>query len=98
MEVEFKDKDLDRLETDAKFTAGLPAPVVSAFRKRLQIVRNSVDERDFYNLKSLHFEKLQGSRSQQHSMRLNDQWRLVVELRGKGQDKKVYVVSVEDYH
>jgi proteic killer suppression protein len=98
MEVEFKDADLDRLETDARFTARFAAGVVSAYRKRLQVIRNATDERDFYNLRSLHFEKLQGSRSHQHSMRLNDQWRLVLELRGKGQEKTVYVVGIEDYH
>lgn len=98
MEVEFKDKDLDRLETDARFTAGYAAAVVSTYRKRLQIIRSAPDERDFHQLKSLRFEKLQGGRAHQHSMRLNDQWRLIVELRGKGQDKVVYVVGIEDYH
>lgn len=98
MEVEFGDDDLDRLETDARFTAGLAAGVVSAYRKRMQMIRSAPDERDFYQLKSLHFEKLKGSKSHQHSMRLNAQFRLIVELRGKGSDKVVYVVSIEDYH
>lgn len=98
MEVEFKESAFDRLETDAKFTAGFASGVVSAYRKRLQQIRAAVDERDLYNLKSLRFEKLKGNRSQQHSMRLNDQWRLIVELHGKGQDKVIYVVGIEDYH
>src|SRR2546428_6900878 len=68
MEVEFKDAGLDRLETDARFTAGYPAGIVSAYRKRLQMIRSAPDERDFYQLKSLHFEKLKGTRSHQHSM------------------------------
>jgi proteic killer suppression protein len=98
MEVEFGDDDLDRLETDARFTAGLAAGVVSAYRKRMQMIRSAPDERDFYQLKSLHFEKLKGNRSHQNSMRLNAQFRLIVELRGKGTDKVVYVVGIEDYH
>jgi proteic killer suppression protein len=49
-------------------------------------------------LRSLHFEKLKGARSHQHSMRLNAQYRLIVELHGKGQEKVVYVVGIEDYH
>lgn len=98
MEVVFKEKELDRLETDARFTAAYAAAVVSAYRKRLQIIRSALDERDFYQLKSLRFEKLQGGRAHQHSMRLNDQWRLIVELQGKGQEKVVYVVGIEDYH
>lgn len=98
MEVEFKDATYDRLETDATFTAELSAALVSAYRKRLQQIRAAVDERDLYALKSLRFEKLKGNRAGQHSLRLNDQWRLIVELHGKGRDKTVYVVGIEDYH
>lgn len=98
MEVEFKEEFLDRLETDARFEAGWPPGVVSAYRKRLQMIRAAPDERDFYQLKSLHFEKLKGNRSHQHSMRLNLQYRLIIELHGKGQDKTIYVVGIEDYH
>jgi len=97
MKVEFKESAFDRLETDGKFTAGFTAGVVSAYRKRLQMIRAATDERDFYNLKSLHFEKLKGNRSQQYSMRLNDQWRFELH-HGKGQDKVVYVFGIEDYH
>lgn len=98
MEIEFKDKKLDQLETDPRFTAGFPAAIVSAFRKRIQLIRDVLDERDFYNLRSLRFEKLKGNRSHQHSMRLNDQFRLIVELQRKDQEKIVYVVGIEDYH
>lgn len=98
MEVEFKGSTFDRLETDAKFTADFTASVVSAYRKRLQLIRAATDERDFYAMKSLHFEKLQGNRSHQHSMRLNDQWRLIIELRGKRSEKVVLIVGIEDYH
>jgi toxin HigB-1 len=57
------DTDLDRLETDAKYTMGLADGVVKAYRKRLQLIRAAADERDFRELKSLHFEKLKGERS-----------------------------------
>jgi proteic killer suppression protein len=58
----------------------------------------SSDERVFYNLKSLHFEKLKGDRSHQHSMRLNKQWRLIIEFEGIAPNKLVAVISIEDYH
>jgi proteic killer suppression protein len=89
---------LDRLETDAQYTMGLAAAVVKAYRKRLQLIRSAVDERDFRELKSLHFERLKGQRKHQHSMRLNDQFRLVIEFRSVGKSKVVMVMSVEDYH
>jgi proteic killer suppression protein len=64
----------------------------------MQTIRAAPDERIFYASKSLHFEKLQGNRNHQHSMKLNDQWRLVIELKGEGRNKVVLIVSVEDYH
>jgi proteic killer suppression protein len=98
MEVEFGDADLDRLETDARFTGGHSSAVVKAYRKRLNFIRQAKDERDLYMHRGHNFEKLQGNRSHQHSMRLNDQWRLILELRSKGKEKVVYVVSIADYH
>jgi proteic killer suppression protein len=45
----------------------------------MQYIRAASDERDFYALKSLHYEKLHGKRSHQRSMRLNDQFRLILQ-------------------
>ncbi|HEX7477598.1 MAG TPA: type II toxin-antitoxin system RelE/ParE family toxin [Polyangiales bacterium] len=98
MEVRFQSADLDRLETDTGFDAGFGQAVVKAFRKRMQVIRAAADERTFYELKSLHFEKLKGDRSQDHSMRLNDQWRLILRFEGQAPNKIVCVVSIEDYH
>jgi len=98
MEVLFADPKLERLESNREVETAWSPAVVSAFRKRLWLVRQAVDERDFRNLKSLHFEKLKGKRSHQHSMRLNDQYRLVVEIKQAGSHKQVTVISIEDYH
>ena len=98
MEVAFRDANLDRLETDAAFDGGYPPSVVRSFRMRMQAIRVATDERAFYALKSLHFEKLKGNRGHQHSMRLNKQWRLVVEPQGKAQEKVICVISIEDCH
>ena len=98
MDVDFKDQSLDRLETDAAFSAGLSDSVVKAFRKRMQQIRAATDERTFYAHRSLHFEKLRGDRLGQYSMRLNDQWRLIIELKGEAPRKTVYVVEIVDYH
>jgi toxin HigB-1 len=98
MEVEFRDKDCDRLETDPSFNAGRSRAVVKAYRKRLQTIRAAPDERVLYAMKSLHFEKLSGNRSHQYSMRLNLQWRLIVELNKKDDKSVVVIVGIEDYH
>src|SRR5207249_4009525 len=73
-------KALDRLETDPNFKAGFGTATVKAYRKRMQQIRAAADERDLYALKSLHFEKLKGKRANQGSVRLNDQWRLILEI------------------
>lgn len=98
MEIRFKDKRLDRLETDTKFHGGNEPAVVKAYRKRIQMIRAAPDEQVFYQLKSLRFEKLKGNRKHQHSMRLNDQWRLIIELDDSGQKRTVVIVGIEDYH
>ena len=98
MEIEFGNKDCDRLEIDPHFNAGHSRAIVKAYRKRIQAIRAAVDERAFYAMKSLHFEKLSGDRSHQHSMRLNLQWRLIIELRKRNDAAVVFVMGIEDYH
>ena len=98
MEVEFDDDDLDRLETDAQFTAGQSQEVVRAFRKRMQQIRAFRDERDFMAVRSLNFEKLKGNREGQHSIRLNLQWRLIFKIRGNHPCKVVGILEIVDYH
>ncbi|AKU48449.1 type II toxin-antitoxin system RelE/ParE family toxin [Xanthomonas arboricola] len=98
MEVRFEDPSLERLEVDPKYTAGLDADLVKAFRKRLQFIRAALDERAFYAMKSLHYEKLKGDRDGQRSMRLNDQWRLILRLKEVDVGKQVIVISIADYH
>lgn len=98
MEVVFDDADLDRLETDAQFTAGRSQEVVRAFRKRMQQIRAFRDERDFMAVRSLNFEKLKGKREGQHSVRLNLQWRLILEIRGDHPCKVIGIIEIVDYH
>ncbi len=98
MDVEFDDKDLERLEVDKDFNAGFSRAIVKAFRRRMQFIRNAVDERDFRAMKSLRYEKLRGQRSHQRSVRLNDQWRLVLEIHDVRTSKTIVIISIEDYH
>ena len=97
MEVRFADKHLEQLEGDAEATGGFSQAIVKAFRKRMQFIRAAPDERDFYAWKSLHFEKLE-TRPGQHSMKLNDQFRLIIEFESGENTKTVVVVGIEDYH
>jgi len=98
MDCSFENDDLEELETDPAFSGGYSAAVVKAFRKRMQQIRAAVDERVFYALASLRFEKLKGKRSHQHSMRLNDQYRLILEIESSGKAHKIKILNIEDYH
>jgi proteic killer suppression protein len=64
----------------------------------MQQIRAFLDERDFYAAKALHFEKLRGNREGQHSIRLNMQWRLILEIRGEHPCKVIGIVEIVDYH
>src|SRR5947199_284629 len=79
MRFRHANKVLERMDADADFTGGYSNALVKAFRMRTQQIRAAANETTFYALKSLHFEKLKGKRSHQHSMRLNKQFRLILE-------------------
>lgn len=98
MEVEFDDAELDRLEHDRTYNGRHGPAVVKGFRKTMQVVRAAVDERDLRALRGLRFKRLEPPREHEHSMRLNDQWRLIVEVRQNEERKWVVVKAIEDYH
>ena len=56
------------------------------------------DERDIRANPGYRLEKLKGNRAGQHSVRLNDQWRLIIRIEGGTPDKTVHVVEIVDYH
>ena len=96
MNVEFSDNHLERLFFDPSYNGGRPEEIVKAFRKRIQFIRQASDERAFYAMKSLHYEKLR--RKDQRSMRLNDQYRLIMRVKVQNAVKSMVIDSIEDYH
>jgi proteic killer suppression protein len=98
MRVRHADRNLEKLETDPRFTAGFGQPVIKGFRKVMAWIRDADSESDLYAMKSLHYEKLKGKRSHQRSLRVNDQFRLIVEIDRSGPDRIVVIRGVEDYH
>lgn len=98
MDIEIKSKRLARLETDKDFNDGRPPTIVRAFRKVINLIRQAENSRDLYAFKSLQIEKLKGKEEGFRSMRLNDQYRLVVEFGTKKGVEVVTVIRIEDYH
>lgn len=97
MKVSFRSRKLETLVTEAS-DAGYPPDAVKAFRRRMQFLRSATDERDLRAMKSMRFEKLKGARSHQYSLRLNDQWRLILEIEEQGNARTLMIVEIEDYH
>ena len=98
MDLEFADSELERMAGEADATGGFSQAIVRAFRRRVQFIKAAVDERDFYQMRSLRFEKLKGARSHQRSIRLNNQWRLILEIIPGNPKNTVRIVGIEDYH
>ena len=93
MEIEHDDAGLARIESEADFSDGRSGDIVAQLRRRFQFIRAAKSERDLYAFKSLRIEKLKGKRRGQHSMRVNDQWRLIFEIRGKHPHKRIGIIE-----
>ena len=98
MEVEFGTRELERLATDPGYTAGYPPEVVKMFRRRVQFIDAAPNDLALRNQRSLHFEKLKGGRAGQRSIRLNNQWRIILVLRTEQEQRVAKILGIEDYH
>ena len=98
MRLYFADNKLKRLFTEEKDAHKYPEAVVDAFFDVIAIIAGAHDERDLRALKSLRYEKLKGKRSHQRSVRLNDQFRLVVEREEDQEGKFFWIIAIEDDH
>ena len=98
MEIVFADETLALIETDEAGATRLPVAIIKSARRKLAVLRASVDDRSLRNWKSLHYEKLKGDREGQRSVRLNDKYRLVFELDEQTDPQTITIVAIEDYH
>ena len=85
-------------ETERLFITGrsrrLPSDVLQRAKRKLQILDTAADLKDLASLPGNRLESLRGDRQGQHSIRINDQFRLC--FRWKEGD--AYDVEVADYH
>jgi proteic killer suppression protein len=94
----FKTKSLESLYQELKDAHKYPEKVVEGFFEVMSIIAGATDERDLYANKSLHYEKLRGSRSDERSLRLNKQWRLIVTLEIDDQGKNMLIIKIENHY
>jgi proteic killer suppression protein len=77
-----------------KTSTKLPKDIQRTARRKLLYLDDAVDLQDLLAPPGSRLEKLKGDRAGQHSIRINDQWRICF----KWSDNKAQNVEIVDYH
>jgi len=89
----FADKEAEKI-FGREFSRKLPNDIQRIARRKLEILDAVESLNDLRVPPSNRLEKLKGDRSHQHSIRINDQWRICFEWR----DTDAHEVEIVDYH
>lgn len=96
MKVEFRNHHLEHLYThgkDKKFP--LPDQVIRKFFKVVGLLKGAVAVTDLWATPSLNFEQLKGF-DHRYSVRLNQQYRLEMDIDWEDPDRTVGIIGLED--
>ena len=74
--------------------AKLPGGIQDIARRKLRMLNNSISLKDLSMPPSNRLEKLQGNLKEFHSIRINDQWRIIF----KWENGHAHNVDIIDYH
>ena len=89
----FNSKETEKIWRGIRSTK-LPNEIQEVARRKLRMLNNSVDLKDLTIPPSNKLEKLKGELKDFHSIRKNDQWRIIFKW-VKGHSTKVEII---DYH
>ena len=101
MKFDFHSKsvlDLYEHGSESQYASTISPAVLRGFFKAVNAIEAATDERDLRALHALNYEALKGKRAHQHSMRLNKQWRLILERRQDPDGTWLLILDIEDYH
>ena len=93
MIVSFGNKETEKV-WEGEFTKRLPPEIQTAGRRKLRMLNNSQDINDLRIPPSNHLERLKGEFRDFHSIRINDQWRIVFKWNAGNAEE----VAIVDYH
>lgn len=93
MIVSFRGKAVE-LVAAGKASKGFPADLIASGERRLRALNNAVELNDLRSPPGNRLERLSGSRAGQHSIRINDQWRICFKWTEAGAED----VEIVDYH
>jgi toxin HigB-1 len=92
MIVNFRDDWLRAFFVDDIRSRNIPPDLESRFFRKLQMIDDATTDRDLRVPPSNHFEKLSGKLAAFHSIRVNQQWRLIFKWDGgRGEAIDVYL-------
>ncbi|MCC7503002.1 MAG: type II toxin-antitoxin system RelE/ParE family toxin [Flavobacteriales bacterium] len=77
-----------------EYAKKLPSTIQETARRKLRMINNSQDIADLRIPPANRLEKLAGRLKDYHSIRINDQWRIIF----KWQSGNAYDVEIIDYH
>ncbi|TWF57274.1 type II toxin-antitoxin system RelE/ParE family toxin [Neorhizobium alkalisoli] len=77
-----------------KVPKGFPADLARRAVRKLTMIENAVKLNDLISPPGNHLEALKGDRDGQHSIRINDQWRVCFVWTDAGAEQ----VEIVDYH
>lgn len=77
-----------------EFSRKLPNDIQRIARRKLEVLDAAENLNDLRVPPSNRLEKLKGERAHQHSIRINDQWRICFQWR----DENAFEVEIIDYH
>jgi toxin HigB-1 len=88
----FRDDWLRAFFVDDVRSRNIPADLANRLFRKLQMLDDATTDRDLRVPPSNHFEKLRGKLEGFHSIRVNDQWRLIFRWDGgRGEASGVYL-------
>jgi proteic killer suppression protein len=91
--MKFKDKDTEAIH-HGRFTKKFGPEVVRAARRKLTMLKNAKVLEDVRNPPGNHLKPLKDDRQGQHSIKVNDQWRICFKWTDSGPED----VELVDYH
>ena len=92
MIVSFRDDWLRAFFVEDIRSRHIPPDLETRRFRRLQMIDDAKTDRDLRAPPSNHFEKLRGNLARLHSIRVNNQWRLVFRWHGgRGEAENVYL-------
>ncbi len=94
MSASFRDEWLRAFFVDDNRSRNMPPDLEARLFRKLQMIDDATTDQDLRVPPSNHFEKLRGNLKDFHSIRVNNQWRLIFRWdAGKGEAANVYLDS-----